>query len=510
MSFTKKAGKGDVNSKEEEDFGFGDNTGKVYTRDKSENKLFKDIQVQDISSLIDEDTLFYYDFDTPIYKICSNLETKQIKVTLKSDKSVSEVVKNITTFRGRSTKNISENSWLGIKNVDRELLGKEPWGLEDFTVEEFQTLKYDSEDEAFEQAKKELYKGLKKVRAQYLIENIKLVIGSGDNFRNKLPLCRPYKGNRDNTLRPLMLKRVRQWVVSELGAVDVKPRPDGEMIEADDYCEFWGAKGIESYRKTGKFKYGVIASDKDAMNSGKLLINADLHTGEGNPLRGKFKFPKPMLIQSTDKCVGDLELVIKGTKTATKEVKGYGFKFLMYQALLGQDQADNYNAISHLGKFDFGDLSAYQALKPCTTPKECIEKCLEVFTELLPKGVQYYDFEGNEHNIDTMSYMDMYFRVAYMTRSEVDSMDFYKLCNAFKVDYSHLVDNHIEKVLPLAPEDKIREVVKYTEQRLEDIGKLLLNQKGKKDDLTDRMTEAEQALHYLTIELQSNIFVQED
>lgn len=509
MGFSKKAKTGSETAKEEEDFGFGENSGKIYTRDKSENKLFKRLQVNNIADLIDEETLFYYDYDTPIYKICSNLETKQIKVTLKSDESVSEVIKNITTFRGRSTKVISENSWLGIKNVDRELLGKEAWAVDDFIVEEFQTLKYDTEDEAFEQAKMELYKGLKKVRAQFLIENIKLVIGSGDNFRNKLRLCRPYKGNRDNTLRPLMLKRVREWVVEELGAIDVKPRPDGEMIEADDYCEFWGAKGIESYRKTGKFKYGVIASDKDAMNSGKLLINADLHVGDGNPLRGKFKFPKPMLIHSTDKCVGDLELVVKGTKSTTKEVKGYGFKFLMYQALLGQDQADNYNAISHLGRFDFGDLSAYQVLKPCTTPKECIEKCLEVFTELLPKGVRYYDFEGEEHIIDTMSYMDMYFRVAYMTRSETDSMDFYKLCKAFKVDYSHLVDNHIEKVYPLQSEEKIREVFKYVEERFAIISETLSNQKGKKDDLTDRMTEAEQSLGYVLAELESGLFNKE-
>ncbi len=481
-SFSKKAAQGNKDSQQE-----GNTTDvKEFKRDESDNKLFKAIQVDNIEELIHKDTVFYYDYDTPVYKICSNLETKQIKVTLKSDPTVTEVLKNITTFKGRG-KNIAESSWLGLANVDRELLGEPLWTVGDFTIEEFQTLKLGCEEKAFEQAKIELYKGLKKVRQQYNINHIKLVIGSGDNFRHKLDLCRPYKGNRQDTLRPLLLSRVRKWVVEELQAIAVQPRPDGEMIEADDVVEFYGSKGIASYLKTGKFDFGVIASDKDSLNSGKLLINADLHVGEHNPLRGKFKFPQPMLIQATNKCVGDLELVVKGNKTTTKEVKGYGFLFLLYQALLGQDQADNYNAISHLDKgLDFGDLSAYKVLKPCKTPKEALEACLKVYSDFFPKGVEYTTFDGRELHVDTMTYMNTYFRVAYMTRSEVDTMDLYKLCDAFKVDYSHLVGNNVEKLLPFKEDENLREEVKNTTTQIEDIISILEDKSGKVADKNER------------------------
>ena len=482
---------------------------KEYVRDTTDNKLFKGIQIDDISKLIHKDTVAFWDYDTPIYKICSNLENKMINVTLKTDPSVSEDIKNITTFRGRSSKTVAESSWLGLLNIDRELKGQEPLSQDDFEITQKQVLKYDSEDAAFEQAKIELFKGMKKIRKQYLIENIKLVIGSGDNFRHKLPLCRPYKGTRQETLRPLLLKRVREWAVEELKAIDVKPRPDGENIEADDYCEFYGAKGIQSYRKTGKFDYIVIASDKDATNSGKLLINPDTHVGDQNPLRGKFKFPQPMLIKSTDKCVGDLELV---KKSSGSEVKGYGFLFLLYQGLLGQDQADNYNALSHLGRKDikFGDLSAYKVLKPCTTAKEALEACINTYYELLPEGVQYTTHDGIEMDVDTMTYMDTYFRVAYMTRSETDTMDFYKLCKAFKVDTSKVVGNNVPVIKPLAPEQEIRDTYEDVVQQLKAISEVLQNTKGKKSDLVDNMGKADKLLEILWCDLGNGLFVEED
>ncbi len=45
-----------------------------------------------------------------------------------------------------------------------------------------------------------------------------------------------------------------------------------------------------------------------------------------------------------------------------------------------------------------------------------------------------------------LTYMDTYFKVAYMLRSIDDKMDFYRLCTAFKADTSKIVDNN--KVTP--------------------------------------------------------------
>ncbi|AUR89236.1 PIN domain-like protein [Vibrio phage 1.121.O._10N.286.46.C4] len=437
MGFSKKAAtvsKHVPEQPEQEVEGFEE---KPFVRDNSDNKLFTDIQVKDISGLITDDCTGVFDFDTTVFQACSNVETKYIRVT-NEETRYSEEFPNITTFWGRGKK-IGESSALGLLNVDRELDGREPFTKEDFVVENLQKMKYDTEEKTIDQAKIQIYKAIKKVKEQFGIDNVRPVIGEGDNFRHKLDLCRPYKGER-SPMRPLVLKKVRKWVVEELKAIVATPRKDGEMVEADDVVEYYGAKGYQHYRKHGKFNYLVIASDKDAQGNPKLLVNPDTHSGEHNPLKGKFKFPQAMLIEATDVTCGDLELV---AKKSTSEVKGYGFKFIMYQALLGGDGADNYNALSHLGKdLKFGDQAAYKALKPCKSAKECLQSAIDVFAEKLPYGVQYTTHDGRDLDVDCLTYMDTYFKVAYMLRSEKDTMDLYKLCEVFKVDISAVVGNN--------------------------------------------------------------------
>jgi hypothetical protein len=417
-----------------------------FIRDTSDNKIFKSIQVKDISTITNKDTVGVWDFDTALWKAAANMENKFIRVTLKEDKSVAEDLKGIQVFKGLGKK-IGENSWLGTQNVDRELQGLPLWSPEDFDIEEGQTLKFDK-DKCLEQAKIQIHTQMKKIRLQYGLSKIKVAIGEGDNFRNELDLCRPYKGQRNPAARPLILKDLRKWVVSELDCEEAYPRADGQNVEADDLVEYYGALGYKSFRKTGIFSYVVIASDKDAKGNPKLLIDPDTHSGKDNPLKGKFKLPQAMLIEATDKSAGDLELV---AKSSGSEVKGFGFKFILYQALLGGDTADNYNAISHLGKkLGFGDKSAYKALKSCESAKDALQSAIDVYAELLPYGVQYTTFAGKDLDVDCMTYMNTYFQVAYMLRSSDDTMDFYKLCKAFKVDTSKVLGNN-----KLCPPEKV-------------------------------------------------------
>ena len=225
------------------------------------------------------------------------------------------------------------------------------------------------------------------------------------------------------------------------------------MVEADDVVEYYGSIGYVNYRKTGKFNFVVVASDKDAMGNPKLLVNPDRHVGKDNPMKGKFKFPQAMLIEATDVTAGDLELV---PKKNSADVKGYGFKFIMYQALLGGDGADNYNALTHLGQnLDFGDQSAYKTLKPCKTAKECLQAAINVFAELLPYGVQYTTHDGRDLDVDTLTYMNTYFKVAYMMRKADDTMDLLRLCQATKVDISKVEkNNRYTKPVPVMIEDQ--------------------------------------------------------
>lgn len=476
---------------------------KDWVRDDSDNKLFTSIQVKDITSLIHEGTVGIYDADTLIYQACANMETKFIVIKHKTE-DVTEELPNISTFKGLGKK-IKDTSWLGLRNVDRELQGLSAWCVGDFEIEDGQRLKYDSEEKAIEQAKIQIHLKLKQVRKQFRIPKIKLVTGEGSNFRHELDLCRPYKGNRKETSRPLILKQVRAWAVEELGAEMAVPRYDGQMVEADDTCEYYGQLGMTSFRKTGKADFVVIASDKDALGNPKILCNPDTHSGKDNPLRGKFKFPQAMLIESTDKSVGDLELV---AKKSGSEVKGYGFKFILYQALLGQDTADNYNALSHLEKkLDFGDQSAYKILKPCKTAQEALQAAIDVYSDLLPYGVQYTTHDGRELDVDCMEYMNTYFKVAYMMRSANDKMDFYKLCEVFKVDTSKIVGNNsLTPPKPVFIDNEAAEekVIRVSDKLGEILNKELNSYKSlKKGDIVKKLDTIKEQLQDVVEEFES-------
>lgn len=404
---------------------------KPFEKDESDNKVFKCIQVKDISTITTDDCVGNWDFDTTVWKACANMENKYITITHKEE-GWSEDLKNITTFKGLGN-GIKKGSWLDLKNLEREAEGKQPYTVEDFVVENKSVLKMDY-DKAVDQAKIQIYLKVKQVKQQYGIKHVNLCLGEGHNFRNDLALVRPYKGNRNTVSRPIILKDIREWVLKELKSELAK-----EGFETDDLVEHYGWAGYLHYLKHGKFNHLVIASDKDAKNNPKLLVDPDTYTGENNPLQGKFKFPQAMLVLDSNKDCGDIEIV---PKTNTADFKFYGFKGLLWQAFLSSDGADNYNCLGHLKTVSFGDESAYKLLKPCKTAKEALQATIDKFAELLPYGVQYTTHNGEELDVDTMTYMNTYFKVAYMTRSYNDSMDFYKLCDSFGVDTSKIKENN--------------------------------------------------------------------
>ena len=452
---------------------------KVFIRDDSDNKLFTSIQVKDITSIITDDCVGAWDFDGVVYRACANMENRLIKIKHKQE-GFEEVLANVTTFKGRGKK-ISETSWLGLKNVQREVEGLPPWEVEDFEITPFQELKMEKE-KALEQVKIQIFLKIKQVKQQYRIPKVKLLLGGGTNFRvTDLNQVKEYKGSRQETLRPLLLKEVRQWILDELDSEYAHPLADGTKIECDDKSNIYGRLGYMNYRKTNKFDYLEISPDKDGpAQSGKLIINPDTYTGENNPLQGKFKFPQAMLVEATDRCAGDVELVVKGgEKSTSKELKGFGFKFLMFQAILGKDQADFYNCFGDLG-ISLGDVEAYKILKPCKTAKDVLQACLDTAYEKLPYGVQYTSHKGEVLDVDTLTYLNEYFRTAYMLRSEKDDMDLFKLCEAFKVDTSKIVNNNRytpPKKVFVGNEEKLLESVRVIQKVLKETMKGLKSMK---------------------------------
>lgn len=471
-----------------------------FKRDDSDNKLFPEIQVKDITNIITDDCVAGWDFDGVVYRACSNMENRLIKVVNKEE-GIEETLPNITTFKGRGKK-VSETSWLGLENVKRKVAGLSEWTPEDFEVIPFQELKME-EDKAIEQVKIQIFQKIKQVKQQYRIPKVKLLLGGGESFRAGLNQCRKYKGSREDTLRPVLLSKIRKWVLDELDSEFADPNEKGQTIEADDVSNMYGVQGYLHYRKTGKFNKIEISTDKDSLQSFKILINPDTHVGEHNPLKGKFKYPQAMLIEATDRSVGDVELVVKGSdKTTSKELKGYGFLYLMYQAILGKDQADHYSALGHLEKgINFGDVKAYEVLKPCKNAKEALQKSLDVVADLLPYGVQYTSHKGEELDVDTLTYLNEYFLTAYMTRSKNDDMDLFKLCEVMKVDTSKVVNNNL-----LTPPQKVYIGNEDNIIQTEGIIQTILNEKFKgikslkKTDISERLDEIKELLENISFE----------
>lgn len=429
--FSRKAiagNKGDVDSTEEKQV-------KEFVRDDSDNKLFKKFSVSDITPLITKDCIAYYDADTLYHQAASNQEVKFITVKHKLE-GWEEELAGVKVFRGLG-KGIKKDSWLWMKNLEREVEGLEPYSLDDFEIKEGQRLKGDF-SKCMESAKIQINRKLKRVREQFRIPKIVTVIGSGENFRHKLDLCRPYKGNRKETLRPLLLKDLRDWGVKELGAIICPESKTHGVIEVDDYVDMMGFEGNLHYRKHGKFNKIAILSDKDGYNAGKLLCNPDTHN-KGHPLEGKFKYPQAIIVPDTSSSVGDIEMV---AKTDSSDYKFIGFVGLLWQ-ICTFDGADGYNALGHLnGGMGYGADSVYKRLKPCKTPKGVLQEAVNIFADVLPYGVQYENHKGEYLDVDTLTYMNTYFRVVYMLRSMEDQMDLYKLCKAFKVDTSKVVGNN--------------------------------------------------------------------
>lgn len=485
---------------------FGNETKEVkpFVRDEGDNKLFPQIQVDDIKTVTDGSTHWKLDGDGIIYKACSSMQTKFITVTHKTEDLEIEL-EGIAKFKGQ-TKAISENSWLGTENIKRNAQGLEPYTMEDFDVVAGQRLRWD-EEKAFEQAKIHIFTKLKNLRSQFQIENIDFCIGGGDCFRHDLDLVKPYKGQRDE-VRPILLKRVRDWVVSDLGA---EVAPVG--FENDDYVEWWGFKGYTDYKKTGIFSFGVIAEDKDSFSNPKVLINFGVHSGEKNPLKGKFKFPKAWIIADSSVSIGEIDLVV----TTKKEAKGTGLKWLMMQSFLIGDTADNYNVFKHLKdyKTNYADVKAYEDLLDLKTPKELLQKVVDIYSEMFPYGVQYTTHKGEELDVDTLTLMSTYFLAAYMTRSDNDQLTFPKLCEAFKVDTSKVIDNNkLSAPKPVFNTEGAEDMVTVTEDVVNDLLTTKLNafKSMKKGDLVEILDDIKKKLVDLQTHLVDNktILIQEE
>lgn len=204
-------------------------------------------------------------------------------------------------------------------------------------------------------------------------------LGKGDSFRVERSTLLKYKGSREDTLRPLLLQDVREYIVKKYGAEVV------EGLESDDWCV------IEAHNNTDKV---IVTSDKDAKGTHCLVMN-------------------PFNDEGIVDCRGFGKLWLN----SKKEVKGTGRLFMLFQTF--GDGADNYKA-NCFSDLDFGDISAYNVLKDCKNDKEAFKAVKEAFQLLYPEPKVVTGWRGNEFEIDWKYVFNEMFDMCRMMRSETD------------------------------------------------------------------------------------------
>jgi hypothetical protein len=116
-----------------------------------------------------------------------------------------------------------------------------------------------------------------------------------------------------------------------------------------------------------------------------------------------------------------------------KQVKGYGRKWL-YQQISSSDLADNYSANS-ASDTKWGPKSAYQALSPCQTDKECFEAMRNIYVKLYPSPKKIIGWRGDEIEIDWLYMLNENFQLARMRRWENDEFHVSSVLDKLKVRY---------------------------------------------------------------------------
>lgn len=210
---------------------------------------------------------------------------------------------------------------------------------------------------------------------------------SGDgNFRDTIPLPQKYKGNRTGLIKPLMLDKVKEYLVNVHNAVVV-------VGEADDRLAMRQWEGLKS-----KTKIIGCSTDKDSMGTEGWVFNWD-------------KMQEPMLIKG----LGELSIDESG------KVRGFGSKWKYHQWICG-DSIDGLNP-TYLAKKRFGEKSSYKLLKDLTTDKECWKAVHDLYLSWYPESVEYIDQTGAKNCADYLNLAQVYWDGIHMLRWEGDKVD---------------------------------------------------------------------------------------
>ena len=209
---------------------------------------------------------------------------------------------------------------------------------------------------------------------------IEYYIGGSGNFRNEIPLPVQYKTNRTETVRPIHLTALKDYLIKYKGAKKVCTQ------EADDIVNH----RIRTLNKEN-IRCVLYSNDKDCLAN----VEYDL------------------MVYNPDKCdilvskKGIGELIDRG-----KDVKGTGLKWLIFQTLLG-DETDGYTPKVFFNK-KYADKSFYKDFNACQTEVEVIKKFVEVTKRLVPDSLSYTSFTGHLIELNRKELFEMYYTLNKM------------------------------------------------------------------------------------------------
>lgn len=318
-------------------------------------------------------SLAVIDGDIISYKVAAACERRSIIVTHKQS--------------GRS------KEWNTRTEFKDWLVINDKWQLEDFDIEDKQT------PEPIEFCLTTVKQMVNNIHKMSGCGEVKLVVQGTGNFRDDLLLPTKYKSSRSANIKPLLLGGVKEYIVRKYKA---------ELAhgwESDDVLSAYAYEGFRTKKKIVQ-----CTPDKDAKMCSGWLLNWD-------------KMTEPKFISG----LGTLFLDAKG------KLDGYGRKWLMYQASVG-DSSDCYKP-TELTKYKYGEKSALKDFGELQTDKECWERLATLYKTWYPEQFTYTAWNGEQVEADYLHMMQLYIDAAHMRRFKEDKLNVKEILGKLGVQY---------------------------------------------------------------------------
>ncbi len=238
---------------------------------------------------------------------------------------------------------------------------------------------------------------LEKIRTMTKADQMLIIVGDKSTYRESLDLPSLYKGSRADTLRPLLLKDAKNYLIAFHSAEVAKD------IESDDLV-------IIRAKEFAKEGYDVTIASIDKDNRQCDGFNVFEYNKEED---GLYYLDGHSLSKEGDKVVGS------------------GVGFLAFQLVWG-DKTDCYKPCE-LANIKYGEVSAYNDLKDCKSAKDYLEVVKTKYKEWYPEPVTYTAWNGKECTKDWKEILQMYFTCAYMLRSFDDKANVEEFFNGYGV-----------------------------------------------------------------------------